>query len=292
MAARWFASGRQALAFLLATALPRGARVLCPAAICASVPAALAAAGAKPVFYAQDLALNPVWEGMPEGDALLLVHPLGRLLQVPPLSGLTLIEDFTQTLLNRRPRLGLGLGFASLRKLLPVPDGGVAVGALPPGPEPVDDPSPFVRMRMANDPAAEDMLDAWSGPPEPIWRETLSRLRSLDHAALRRARRQRYRVIEQMTLNLHGVRRYWPALPDGVAPLAVPVLCRNRHDLRRRLVAAGIRAEPYWPVLPESRAAASAQLRLLVGTLLLIPCDPSIPLERLRGALDNIRVPH
>jgi hypothetical protein len=300
---RFLASGRQALAWLVAAVLPPRPRVLCPACICASVPAGLRAAGAEPVFYAQDDELVPRWGTLGDADALLLVHPLGRRLPCGPVRALrrrrpevTVIEDISHTLLNRPPAAALGaaggadFAVASLRKLLPLPDGGVAVawrgGRLPAGPAAVPAPSAVVRKRLAADASAEDDLDAWSGPPEPIWQGTLARLRDLDPAGLRRARRARYRALAAALDGSDGVVPFWRALPGGVAPLAYPVRCRNRHDLRRRLQVAGVAAEPYWPVPEPARAAAGLSGRLLAGTLLLVSCDPA------RGCLDNIRVRH
>jgi hypothetical protein len=289
--ARYLASGRQALAWLVATVLPRGARVLCPACICASVVAGLRAGGAEVAFYPQDERLVPRWDAIGPADALLLWHPLGRRLPVAPVRALrrrwprmAIIEDFSHTLLNCPPvATAADFGFASLRKLLPLADGGVAVAwrgrALPEAPEPAAAPSPFVQKRLDGDPTAEDDLDAWPGPPQPIWQGTLAALAALDPSELRRIRRRRYRAIERALAKVDGVRPFWPALPDGVAPYAFPARCRNRHDLRRELGTA----EPFWPVLPEARAAAGLAGRMLAGTLLLVSCDP---------CLDNIRVRH
>ncbi len=279
-------SGRQALAWLIAAILPPGARVLCPACICASVPAGILAARAEVVHYGQDELLHPRWAEIApaKADALLLVHPLGQRLPAAPVRALKrrrpdlfIIEDLSHTLLNRAPGLGVDFAFASLRKLLPVPDGGVVIDfqgrGLPAAPPPTPEPSPFVRKRLAGDPTAEDDLDAWTGPPEGIWQGTIAALATFEPAALRRARRRRYRQLAALA-DWPGVSPFWPTLPEGLAPMALPLRCRNRHDTRRLLERAGIAAEPYWPVPDAARAAAGTAGRLLAGTLLLVSCGP------------------
>ena len=283
---RLLASGRQALAWLVTGVMPPRARVLCPACMCGSVAAGIAAAGAEAVFYSQDSALHPRWDELAAApaDAVLLVHPLGRRLPVAPVRALkrqrpdlVVVEDISHTLLNRAPLIGVDFAFASLRKLLPVADGGVAIDCrgrpLPEAPPASPAPSPFVRKRLAGDPSAEDDLDAWGGPPDGIWEGTLRALAALEPAAPRRARRRRYRQLAELAAGPDVV-PLWPRLPDGVAPLALPLRCRNRHDLRRRLQREGVAAQPYWPVPEAARDAAGIPGRLLAGTLLLVMCAP------------------
>lgn len=295
---RYFVSGRSALAWLCATRLPPGARVLCPALICPAVPQAIAAAGAQVVFYPLDGQLQPRLQGT-GGDALLVVHFFGRTVQAThPL----LIEDRSHTLLNEGQAGAGGLAFASLRKLLPVPDGGVVVGV---GGTATGGPLSAIAIqrlvaealwnaglvpaaeRMAS--GAEDALDA-EIPQGRISQVSLDVLGSLDLTALREARRERYRRIAAAMKAVPGVRLLWDALPDGVAPLAVPLLCRNRHDLRRALYAEGVHAMPFWPVLPEARAAAGIEGRLLAASVLLVPCDPFTRSDDIQRALDSVRV--
>ncbi|MDE2290511.1 MAG: DegT/DnrJ/EryC1/StrS aminotransferase family protein, partial [Elusimicrobia bacterium] len=134
---RFYAHGRNALAEGLRLAGAAGGRVLLPAFICRDLLAAVAAAGATAVFYGVAPGLEPeeAPERWPEARAVVAVDYFGFPQDLAPFeayarrTGATLLEDAAHALLSRGAdgRL-LGtrapLGILSLRKTLPLPNGG------------------------------------------------------------------------------------------------------------------------------------------------------------------------
>ena len=134
---RFHACGRRALADALRLAGAAGQRVLLPSFICRDLLAAVAAAGAEPAFYEvrPDLSADEDQTLWPEARAVLAVDYFGFASNLSPFQayarrcGAVVIEDAAHALFSRDAggRL-LGtrapLGILSLRKSLPLPNGG------------------------------------------------------------------------------------------------------------------------------------------------------------------------
>lgn len=149
-----FGYGKGALAAALrALDLPSGANVLLPAAIPRRVPEAIRAAGVEPRFYRVDGSLRPDLADLrgrvdDESAALVAVQYFGftqpsfaELRTIASEAGLVLVDDASHGALSRvdgRPLGSFGdVGFTSLHKLLPVPDGALLyVGDDRPAPTP------------------------------------------------------------------------------------------------------------------------------------------------------------
>lgn len=279
----WLHSGRAAVRWLL-----QGRRVLVPAYMCDSVVQALTPAG----FYHVDAELRVDWPGLSAAterhspDAVVLVHYFGFLQDRDPLAAfrarfpsVRIVEDLSHSLLNAPGHQGLhdraDYGFASLRKLLPVPDGAVVIdyrgAGLPPSPpEPSETPQ-FTRDRLAAlerrsaslFAKAEQALDREA---PVVAASALSRqiVASVPAKLWRARRRANWRALSDVLPSSR-------ALAAGVAPFGFPVRVPNRHDLGRRLAGAGIETQVHWPLGP----AANRQERLLAGTLLTLPCGPA-----------------
>jgi hypothetical protein len=311
-------SGRGALRRLLeAAGVPTGSPVLLPAYGCPALTQAVTAAGAVPVYYPGDGGLRPLWsalwaEARRSGAlALILVHAFGVLQDREALARLVgqvplaVFEDCSHTLCNAPgirflgPPLSTGV-FASLRKVLPVPDGGLWVVwagpraharrlgrgldegtsgppsefakaranafALPPGP---------ARHRALQE--AERLLD--TAPPDGGTSPgAVTALRALADAPPERGDRWRARCRanwEALATGLRGTqsRPLLDRLPDGVCPAGFPVRHPNRTRLATRLLAAGVEATLHWPVAPGARRTLTPEERLLAGTELTLPCD-------------------
>jgi hypothetical protein len=292
----WLHSGRAALRWL-GSRFGAPARVLLPAYICDSVIEAFGV----PLFYHVDAALRIDWPALTEAAArerpaaLLLVHYFGRLQDRAGLAafrdrfpGVAIVEDLSHSLLNAPGRQGLhGLadyGVASLRKLLPVPDGAVVVDyrgrGLPDLPAATPPPSTATRLAALASGSfqlfhrAELELDreAPLAAASEVTREIVARVPAAD---LRARRRANWHALADALRGAAEVRPLHADLPPGVAPLGYPVRCRNRHDLGRRLSDAGVEAVVHWPLPPAATAAASYDERLLAGTLLTLPCGPA-----------------
>ncbi len=149
---RYFSYARHALTEALrACGTAAGDHVLMPEYICREVLASLHELGAVPVYYPLTPGLAPATppSSWPAAKAVLAVDYFGFPQALAPFreyadrNGATLIEDGAHALLSRdeggRPLGGRGdLGLLSIRKTLPIPNGGALVApkgsryALPP----------------------------------------------------------------------------------------------------------------------------------------------------------------
>ena len=136
-ALRLYGHGRQAFAEALLLSGAAGGRVLLPSFICRDLLASVAAAGAKPSFYGVKPDLTPDEDPSrwPDAHAVLAVDYFGFPQDLTPFQayarrcGAALIEDAAHALFSRDAAgrlLGTRapLGILSLRKSLPLPDGG------------------------------------------------------------------------------------------------------------------------------------------------------------------------
>ncbi len=285
--------------------LQPGDEVLAPAYNCGSEIDPLVHAGLRVVLYRVDrcarIDVADIQRRATDRTRVVYVtHYFGWAQELGELSswcrqrGLFVVEDCALSLFSAGPSGPLGLqgdaAIFSLRKGLPLPDGGVLTlreapinGLLrlrqPPwritgrallplfksrllrateslrlypwlrmGVERLRPPLPALsddRGALPDMPAAyyvRDALAHW-GPS----RVTLGLLRSLDPQPIRARRRENYLRLRDDLKGTPGLEFLYPDLPDGVCPLAMPVLV-TAH--RSRLVAAlnrrGIAAFPFW----------------------------------------------
>ncbi|MEQ1920225.1 MAG: DegT/DnrJ/EryC1/StrS family aminotransferase, partial [Elusimicrobiota bacterium] len=143
-ALRLYGHGRNALVEALRLAGVAGGRVLLPAFVCRDLLSAVAAAGAEPAFYGvrPDLSPDEDPSRWPDARAVLAVDYFGWPQDLSPFEAYArrtkavLIEDAAHALFSRDAggRL-LGtrapLGLLSLRKSLPLPNGGALVASAP-----------------------------------------------------------------------------------------------------------------------------------------------------------------
>ncbi len=143
-ALRFYGHGRNALTEALKLADAAGSRVLMPSFVCRDLLSAVKAAGAEPAFYGVKADLTPEEDPSrwPDAKAAIAVDFFGFPQDLSPFeayarrSGAVLIEDAAHALFSRDAagRL-LGsrapLGILSLRKSLPLPNGGALVAADP-----------------------------------------------------------------------------------------------------------------------------------------------------------------
>jgi len=295
----WCDSGRSAFRWLLRS-LP-GSPVLLPAYGCPSLPEAALAERRAIGWYHVDERLQPRWQDIPPGPAILvLVHPFGRLLsrvQVADLRRrrpeLMLVEDASHTLANAASRRWLGPPysegvFASLRKALPLPGGGVVCRwdrRLPSPPPNPQDPvvTARLRARRARSVAgaqrwierAEMLLAARAEPLAADVRllGAARRLRRSDGRRWRLAARRNWRLLHERLTGVAGWREVVQELPPGVCPPGFPLRLPERTVLALRLARAGILTLHHWPIATPARAVATLQERIWAGTTLTLPCD-------------------
>jgi dTDP-4-amino-4,6-dideoxygalactose transaminase len=243
--------------------------VLAPAYLCAEVVGAFRAAGVRPEWYAVDDrgAVDPddiARRIHPGTRAIYVVHYFGfpqdvvRLRAVADAAGVLLIEDCAHALFGHaggRPLGSVGdAAIFSLRKSLPLPDGGALVTRsdrrVPPvvvQPKGMTTLAGLTRLAVkgacfwlqwrppvggGTTSAAVRSLDA-TAPVSPITAMS-SMARRIYSATDVRAFATRRRANYNFYLARLGERAVFPILPDGVVPFSFPLL----HDDRDRVAAA------------------------------------------------------
>jgi hypothetical protein len=310
MDVRYYSFGRRALAAgLKAAGIGPGARVLLPGFLCRDLLSSLAVLGAEPAFYPVGLDLRPSEgpERWPAAAAVLAVDYFGFPQDLAPFkayarkTGALVIEDNAHGLFSRDAEGALlgtraDLGLFSLRKTLPIPDGGAL--ALRKGdarmklPEQgrfrgSEDLRP--RLKAALRPLARTLgargfysaLSAFRGlralgsgdripPPDPASESILPSPEApcaLLAGPITAAgpdtevsrRRELYFHFSRL-LRSEGFTPVFDSLPKGAAPYAFPFRMKASDRARcfRLLAAQGLEPLP-WPDMPSALAAAAPE---------------------------------
>ncbi len=285
----YFAYGAHALfAGVRALGLHRGSRVLAPAYHCGVEVGALVDAGCEVRFYpvtpTLDVDLASIERLLASGaEALLVIHyfgfpqPIEEISRLAGRFGVKLIEDCAHALLGEREGRPLGTSgdaaIFSLRKFLPIPDGGALVlktgqGAPPP---PTRSAGPLRELRRlgrfylkglgveARSTRRRESLPpvAAGAEPEPGWtpRSDYDAAMSAssrwiwertDWESVRRLRRRNYGLLREAVAAIGGVRVLTPAAPEGACPWVLPVEVAERDRVVYELRARGIGAVRFW----------------------------------------------
>lgn len=302
---RLYGYGRTALAEALRLSGAAGGRVLLPAFVCRDLLSAVAATGAEPAFYGvrPDLAPEEDPSRWPDARAVLAVDYFGWPQDLAPFSayarrtGAVLIEDAAHALFSRDAggRL-LGtrapLGLLSLRKSLPLPNGGALLASDPalaarlpaqlpaepaPGPRPALKAAsrPLLAVfgaRAAHagltalralrgdasghvdpDPGSERVLPE---PPAPC-PELARPLVCADPAVEASRRRALWSHCDALARRA-GLAPVFPSLPDGVVPYAYAFRAKDLAAARAVFAREGLTALP-WPDLPAAIAPSAPE---------------------------------
>ncbi len=303
-AVRLHAYGRRALADALRLAGAAGGRVLLPSFICRDLLAAVAAAGAEPAFYGVRADLSPEEDQTrwPDARAVLAVDYFGFAADLAPFQayarrcGAVVIEDAAHALFSRDEAgclLGsrASLGVLSLRKSLPLPNGGALIAVDPalaahlqpqlpcqslPGRRSalkaaarpllaligaVGAHAGLTALRalrgdasghVAPDPASEQVLPE---PAEPCVQ--LGRPLVCADPAIEASRRRALWALCDGIARRAGLAPVFADLPEGTVPYAYAL----RGDLktaRARFAAEGLTVLP-WPDLPTALASSAPE---------------------------------
>jgi len=281
-----YASGRAALLAGLRL-LPRGGpcRIWIPAYLCRSLLPPIEACGFKALLYDITDQLQPQFEAItPEaGDAVLVVHYFGIAQGMEPVRafckarGLFLIEDCAHALPDPSSSIHVGsygdLAFFSLRKQLPVPDGGVlmvnsSVIGQPSSDHQLLTATPvalrailtMVAHRIAfqcgwNILPLKDRLRPVVGsaePPDPLNDDhgpssmTRHLLSCLDWESLIQKKKENYRSLLAILAGIPGVDLPIASPPEGSVPQVFPIWVSDPASVSQRLRARGIDAFS-WP---------------------------------------------
>ena len=299
---RYFGYARRALAEALKLSGAAGGRVLLPAFVCRDLLASVAAAGAEPAFYSvgPDLAPDEDSSRWPDARAVLAVDFFGFPQDLAPFeayarrAGALLVEDAAHALFSRDSRgrlLGTRapLGILSLRKSLPLPNGGALLAndaalaeKLPPQSSFAAAPGlrsalkaaarPVLSLlgaraahaalgglrslrgdgsgHVAPDPNSERVLPS---PAEPCL-QLESPLVCADPVLEMSRRRALWSLCDALARKA-GLSPVFQSLPNGVVPYAYVFRTRDLSAARKIFAAEGLTTLP-WPDLPSAVAAA------------------------------------
>lgn len=310
--AELFGSGRDALRALIAMGIRhRGwRRCFVPTYLCQEVVAAVAAAGIEVVLYED----SPLWPAPPEaatpfcrGDVFFLVNYFGlrgpQAARAVRLGPAELVEDHTHDPWSDWARTSRAdFCLVSLRKTLPLPDGGALWSPrghpLPAGtaitPErqsasflklgamllkrlyldgrPVDKEG-FRQLQVAGE--RRISLGEVSGSSKWV-REILP---VLPWETWRQKRARNYQVLCQALLPLPGIEPLLPFGDGSLCPFSLVLKCdtpRRRESLRTRLTADAIYPAILWPIHGtggEEMPHKMGEAEKLSQRILSLPCD-------------------
>lgn len=319
-----FGSGRDALRALVAWGAQRRGwrRWWVPSYYCQEVPAAIGAAGAEVLFY-QDSPLRPR-PLLPEtparrGDVVLVVNYFGlrgrEALRAMAPGRAAIVEDHTHDPWSRWAcESQADYCLVSLRKTLPLPDGGALWSpqghALPAQP-------PLTPQRLA---ASWSRLAAMilqrlyleghavdrralgrlqtdgedriaSGPVSGPTRFVQRWLPALPWQTWRGQRAANYRQLRDAVAHLPGVRVVGDATDNGSCPFALVLRCDHfalRQRLRARLIAQRVYATVLWPIA-DGGVPLLGEAAQLARELLVLPCDFQYGTADLRRVAEAMR---
>lgn len=279
-------SGRSALRLALKQfGIGAGDSVLIPSYLCDSVAGALLREGVIPIYYAVDVNLEPslddvLMRKIEDTRAILIMDYFGRGSSldehVPDLvsEGLSVLCDVSHSLFYRlRQPSGLVTAYVgSLRKLLPLPDGGIVFS------KQIRDMTSWSGQRNTLEhaslrTAAMVWKEAWfcnDDKPKPPFRELfvqaeslldesdeigpisdvskmLLNLIDLEFIVLRR----RTNFLELLRLSdiwPENIRPFLDSLGSGECPLGFPVIVDERDDLRQFLIDSRVYPPVHWSI--------------------------------------------
>jgi perosamine synthetase len=295
-----YSRGREILAdFARAGGIGPGEAILVPAYICSAVLEPLEKLGIKVVFYPIDENFDPDTKAIREllllqrPRAILIVHYFGFLPDVQAVvqecrdQGVWIIEDCAQTLPSQDISVNTSFGdltIYSLPKLLPLPDGALAVvhnRALPWLDPPNTANKRLTRInslwQIAN--TAEVLLGASLRTRLRDNRRTATALthfrespanngeshsyncfrmsgiarwlnKKIDLASVVTRRKANYEWLLAATKSIKGVRPAFGNLLPHAAPLGFPIIIDDREKVRSRLISSGVDPRPIWSALP------------------------------------------
>jgi hypothetical protein len=213
-------------------------------------------------------------------------------------TGLALIEDATHSLFTESPEAPWDYRFASLRKLLPVPEGCLVQSQKPLG---FSGNMPMAVKQRAN--SFLRLLGLWAAEryrrrPSGFLKWLSGALFYRAHAALdgnrpfgyvsgmttrvlagadperiRRRRRENYLALAGALSPAIGLRPVMPELPEGVCPVSLPVRAKNRELWRRALAALDIESSVQWPLHPAADPGKFPGAAALAREILVLPAS-------------------
>lgn len=303
--AETFRSGRDAMKAVAAAVKDTHCQVLLPALCCESMVLPFVMHGIKPVFYKMrsDYTADPedVQQKLTEGSVLVY----GSYFGIDPFDDETLerlhglypkalfMEDRTQDILaQRRERSFVAdVTVASIRKWIPVPDGGLLWSSRSFQTETCQDDR-FAKLRKAAMEEKSEYLQKGDGTlkdsfrhklgeanecldrsatPHTMTEESRQLLAQLDFEKIYACRQANAKALQKAlgaeTENLRFITR-----DPAVSTLYFPILVQDQGKVQSTLAQAGIYCPVIWPV-PEPAVGVCPVADFTAAHMLGVPCD-------------------
>lgn len=330
-----FASCKAALwGALRALRLAHGDRILAPAYLFYSVLHPAQALGLSVDLYRVDSSLNPDLQDVAarideRTRAVLLVHyfgfpgPATAMRRLCDEHGVALIEDCAHALFSRDGSRALGsfgdASIFSLKKVLPVPGGGVLALNSPAlrfddqlkGSDPgetlyllarrvlnsLEAASGWsIKARLLSSHGFRRRLARGKDGPANHYGNELSRLsahmaRRTDPSAIVRRRRANYQFLLTELADLTWLRPVFDCLPAGVSPFCFPVFVPDRDHIQDCLLRQGIHARVYWDVteLPNGALENHPEVAFILDSILALPVHQGVTTRQIRAVAEVLR---
>ena len=327
--ALFFENGRTALLHgLKISGLPLDSIILIPDYICDSVINAIKTAGLNYRFYKIRRNLEPDLDEIDKKSeavkALLIIHyfgfpqPLDRINDFCRDRELMLIEDCAHALFSNIKGKHLGrfgdFGFFSLKKTIPLPDGGMLLLN-----NWIDRESPQIQSgsRFLS---RLSLLEKWAEfktglslrcrllqmdnlrsdfirrdhrreiiPDKGISAVSLKMLQRINIDEIITKRRDNYRYYLGKLLNKRGVEIIYPELWEGVCPIGFPILLEDRDRIRKRLLERGINLRTLWDILPEEVSPEEHPIAVRFSDrIIILPVHQSLEERHLDYTITNL----
>jgi hypothetical protein len=301
---QFFSRGRDALTILARRARAENhTTVLVPDLACEEIYRPFIAAGFELLFYRVTENLTPDLEHLAtyreKCRLIVLVNYFGFIQRAEITDfvrnlGMAIIEDGTHSFMSKGSGLYGDYYFASLRKLLPLPDGAILKKKenLPDGKY-----QPSLAMRKFRICRAAGMLSVRMAQKKPrriyrwltqecfsaaekfcngerqvmpISRVSKKMAKAYCYAEIGTARKRNFEVLSKAFMKIPEVKIIHPVLPEGAVPYGFPVLVDKRMRWVYALDRLNVQAAPLWPrsdLLPEGHRGTTVGEKILVFPL-------------------------
>lgn len=226
--------------------------------------------------------------------------------------GIVIIEDMTQSLFGKMDFKYANFFIGSLRKWLPITDGGFIFSEkgynckdvfenLEVNTEFVDFKNRAMKLKqkyiqeennnkdefLQLHRKAEKVLDE----KQSIYKMSLSainQIKNLDIANIRRKRNENYLFLKNNINNISWIEDTMP-LEENLVPIYYPILIKNKRTyVQNNLISKGIFLPILWPIPNQVTELMDSSEMTIYNCMLAIPCDHRYCVEDMKSIIDNL----
>jgi dTDP-4-amino-4,6-dideoxygalactose transaminase len=319
-------SGSGAISLALDQIQPKSGVALLPIYTCASVIRPFLNKGYAVEFFDIEADLSVSWNKLEEQILLynpdvLLFHAyfgfdthqaIGEHIAFLRKSGVAVIEDLTHSLFSGFKKSDADFHVASVRKWLPIPDGGLVFSAASPLQAPTlcthealveTNLKAFqekYRYTQSLDPEAKNkylklfsQADQMLASDSNFYRMSDPALRIIqntDYLQMKRSRRENYDFLLSNIKGIDFIKPVFNELPNDVVPLFFPVFVEaDRRELRNHMTANEMYLPVHWPVPKRIEGQLTPNAETIYSRILSIPIDQRYTTEDMSRLADLLK---